>query len=249
MKIKRGWQLFAAVIEVTIMAAVALFGAVMIAVPVPVLLHFLSKYGVTGDACDDDLPPCRCAAADRRSMGDPFLLATVESFVSRWTMIARYCMVKRALFLRDAAFAKADLPCAARGHAKVGASASAPTRHANRPIPTPNSTPLRDRRRQSTCRHLCCLAGRAPGRTKAEQRSQPELFVARDSGLAAAADARSLCSSRRPPQVAGRRAPSKHKPRSQSRPATRHATARGIPATGLRALGADPFGASPFQRQ
>src|SRR5277367_7079807 len=35
------------------------------------------------DACDDDLPPCRCAAADRRSMGDPLLLATVESFVSR----------------------------------------------------------------------------------------------------------------------------------------------------------------------
>jgi protein-S-isoprenylcysteine O-methyltransferase Ste14 len=48
MKIKRGWQLFAAVIEVAIMAAVALFGAVMIAVPVPILLHFLSKYGVTG---------------------------------------------------------------------------------------------------------------------------------------------------------------------------------------------------------
>ena len=48
MKIKRGWQLFAAVIEVAIMAAVAVFGAVMIAVPVPILLHFLSKYGVTG---------------------------------------------------------------------------------------------------------------------------------------------------------------------------------------------------------
>jgi hypothetical protein len=47
MKIKRGWQLFAAVIELAIMAAVALFGAVMIAVPVPILLHFLSKYGVT----------------------------------------------------------------------------------------------------------------------------------------------------------------------------------------------------------
>ena len=48
MKIKRGWELFAAAIEVAIMAAVAVFGAVMIAVPVPILLHFLSKYGVTG---------------------------------------------------------------------------------------------------------------------------------------------------------------------------------------------------------
>jgi hypothetical protein len=82
MKIKRGWQLFAAVIEVAIMAAVAVFGAVMIAVPVPILLHFLSKYGVTGTPATM-MPPCRCAAADRRSMGDPLLLATVESFVSR----------------------------------------------------------------------------------------------------------------------------------------------------------------------
>ena len=48
MKIKRGWELFAAAIEVAIMAAVAVFGAVMIAVPVPILLHFLSKYGVSG---------------------------------------------------------------------------------------------------------------------------------------------------------------------------------------------------------
>jgi hypothetical protein len=48
MKIKRGWELFAAAIEVAIMAAVAVFGAVMIAVPVPIFLNTRQPAQVDG---------------------------------------------------------------------------------------------------------------------------------------------------------------------------------------------------------
>src|SRR5690349_11313021 len=34
------------------------------------------------EVCDDVLPPCRCAAVDRRSIRGPFLLVIVDIFVS-----------------------------------------------------------------------------------------------------------------------------------------------------------------------
>ena len=117
MKIKRGWQLFAAVIEVAIMAAVAVFGAVMIAVPVPILLHFLSKYGVTGTPAT---MICRLA-------GVLLLIAGLWATRYCWRLLrASFLRVnddrsllhgEGALFSRDAAFAKLNRVSQIRGPA------------------------------------------------------------------------------------------------------------------------------------
>src|SRR5271156_4668456 len=50
--------------------------------PAPMLPQFAGRSRFPAghrDTCDDDLPPCGCAAADRRSMGDPLLLVERSS--------------------------------------------------------------------------------------------------------------------------------------------------------------------------